>query len=112
LPKNSPTTIDAQLAIVGTEGQINIDCGHAGLSILDVNGQRFPDTAYWPELHGRRVGALRNELEYFAQCVREGRPAEIITPEEAARALMVMEAAERSAIQGTPLEYRDEFEGT
>jgi predicted dehydrogenase len=111
LPQNSPTTIDAQLTIVGTEGQITIDCGHAGLSVLDANGLRYPDTAYWPELHDRRVGALRNELEYFATCVRKGRPAEVITPIEAARAVMVMETAERSASLGTPLEYRDELGG-
>jgi predicted dehydrogenase len=111
LPKNSPTTIDAQLTIVGTEGQITIDCGHAGLSVLDANGLRYPDTAYWPDLHDRRVGALRNELEYFAACVREGRPAEVITPQEAARAVMVMETAERSAGLGMPLEYRDELGG-
>jgi hypothetical protein len=50
-------------------------------------------------------------LEYFATCVRKGRPAEVITPIEAARAVMVMETAERSASLGTPLEYRDELGG-
>ena len=55
------------------------------------------------------LGALRHELDYFAACVREGRRPEIVTPEEAARAVMVMETAERSAKEGMPLEYHDEF---
>jgi predicted dehydrogenase len=109
LPKNAPTTIDAVMQIIGTEGQITIDCGHAGLEILDRDGPHFPDTAYWPEIHGARVGALRHELDYFAACVRKGRQPEVVTPEEAARAVMVMETAERSAATGAPLEYGDEF---
>jgi predicted dehydrogenase len=111
LPKNAPTTIDAVMQIIGTEGQITIDCGHAGLEILDRDGPHFPDTAYWPVIHGARVGALRHELDYFAACAREGRQPEVVTPEEAARAVMVMETAERSAENGTPLEYADEFCG-
>jgi UDP-N-acetylglucosamine 3-dehydrogenase len=110
LPKNAPTTIDAVMQIIGTEGQITIDCGHAGLEVLDREGPHFPDTAYWPVIHGARVGALRHELDYFASCIRERRRPEIVTPEEAARAVMVMEAAERSAATGAPREFRDEFE--
>jgi UDP-N-acetylglucosamine 3-dehydrogenase len=109
LPKNAPTTIDAVMQVIGTEGQITIDCGHAGLEILDRGGAHFPDTAYWPVVHDARVGALRHELDYFASCVREGRRPEVVTPEEAARALMVMETAERSAKEGIPLEYHDSF---
>ncbi|MBW3597146.1 MAG: Gfo/Idh/MocA family oxidoreductase [Planctomycetes bacterium] len=105
LPAKSPTAIDAVLQVVGTEGQITLDCGHAGVSIVDGAGLRFPDTAYWPELHGRRVGALYHELDYFAQCIRDGRRPAIITPEEAARAAAVMETAEHAAAQGLPLEF-------
>jgi predicted dehydrogenase len=97
------------MQIIGTEGQITIDCGHAGLEILDRNGPHFPDTAYWPVIHAARVGALRHELDYFASCVREGRRPEVVTPEDAARAVMVMEAAERSAAEGAPLAYADKF---
>lgn len=109
LPESTPTAIDAVMEIVGTEGRITIDCGHAGLTLLDRQRLHYPDTAYWPILHGHRVGALRYELEYFAHCVREGQRPDVITPEEAARAVLVMEAAERSAALGQPIEYREEW---
>jgi UDP-N-acetylglucosamine 3-dehydrogenase len=109
LPAKAPTTIDAVLQIVGTEGQITLDCGHAGVAILDGAGLHYPDTAYWPDLHGRRVGALLYELEYFARCVREGRRPAIITPEESARAAAVMQTADRSAVEGIPLTFDDAF---
>jgi len=104
LPANTPTTIDAILEIVGTEGQITIDCGHTGLNILTDQGLKMPDTYYWPTQHGRRVGALVNEMAYFTRCIREGRTPEVVTPEDAARAVAVIEAAERSAASGMPQE--------
>jgi hypothetical protein len=34
-------------------------------------------------LHGARGGALREELQYFANCILEERAPTVITPEEA-----------------------------
>jgi UDP-N-acetylglucosamine 3-dehydrogenase len=103
LPPNTPTAIDAQLEIIGTEGSLAIDCGHAGLSILDARGLQWPDTAYWPLQHGQRVGALAHELAYFADCIRQHRRPSVITPEEAANAVLVMATAEASAAAGQPM---------
>jgi len=103
LPKNTPTVIDATLQVIGTDGMLTIDCSHTGLTLLDSNGLKMQDTDYWPEQHGSLVGALRNELAYFADCIRTSRHPDVITPEEAARAVRVMEAAERSASQKQPL---------
>jgi len=105
LPENTPTTIDARLEIVGTEGQLSIDCAHAGLTILDPRGQKLPDTVYWPLQYERQIGALSFELTYFADCVRTRQRPLAITPEEAAQAVMVMEAAEASADQGQAVEF-------
>jgi len=104
LPENSPFAIDARLEIIGTEGALYVDCGHAGLAIQDADGLSYPDTAYWPHQHGRPVGALAHELAYFAECVRTGTPPSVITPKEAAWAVIVVEAAERSAADGKPVE--------
>ncbi len=103
LPKNAPTTIDATLQVVGTEGMLTIDCSHTGLTILDVDGAKMQDTDYWPEQHGSIVGVLRNEIAYFADCVRNKQSPTVITPDEAARAVYVMEAAEQSARDGVPI---------
>ena len=109
LPENTPTTIDAVMQVVGTEGQLTIDCAHTGLAILDKSGRRMIDTVYWPQQHGRPVGALVHEVAYFADCIREGRQPDVVTPKEAARAVAVMEAAEQSAAVGAPVEFHDDF---
>ena len=83
---------------------LTIDCSNTGLTILDRHGPKMLDTDYWPEQHGYLVGALANELAYFADCVRRGESPSVMTPLEAARAVMVMEAAEQSAVLGRPVD--------
>lgn len=103
LPPNVPTAIDAILQIVGTNGMLTIDCSQTGLAILDPRGLKMQDTDYWPEQHGVLVGVLQNELRYFADCIRADRAPQVVTPEEAARAVWAMEAAERSAATSEPI---------
>jgi len=109
LPENTPTVIDAKLEVVGTDGMLTIDCSATGLTVLDGRGPKMRDTDYWPEQHGRLVGAIHDELSYFADCIRNDEPPNVITPVEAARAVSVMEAAEQSASSGQPVEFRDPY---
>lgn len=104
LPANAPTVIDAALQVVGTDGMLTINCSHTGLTVLDPSGLKMQDTDYWPAQHGSLVGVLQNEVAYFADCIRRDRVPEVITPEEAARAVHVMEAAERSAVESQPID--------
>lgn len=101
LPENAPTTIDARFEIIGTEGAIYIDCAHAGLAINDRRGWQYPDTMYWPQAGEASTSALAGELAYFARSVRRGERPDIVTPQEAAQAVMVIEAAEQSAQAGS-----------
>jgi len=103
LPQSVPTVIDARLEVVGTEGMLTVDCSDTGLRIVDEFGNRMLDTVYWPEQHGRRTGALADELAYFADCIRRGEQPTVITPQEAANAVRVMETAEASALSGQPI---------
>ena len=48
--------------------------------------------------------AMRDELSYFVDCIRQDREPDVITPSEAARAVRVMEAAERSAETQQPID--------
>ena len=109
LPPNVPTCIDARMEVVGTEGMLTVDCSHGGLTIQDASGRDFPDTMYWPLQHGRQVGALALEIEYFADCIRQRRAPRVITPVEAARAVAVMECAEASAAIGQPVPFDSPF---
>ena len=102
LPANSPYQIDARMEVIGTDGALYIDCAEAGLTIHDARGASLPDTAYWPEQHGTIIGALAAEIRYFADCVHTATPPTVTTPADAASAVLVMEAAERSALSGLP----------
>lgn len=100
LPDTTPFAIDERMEILGTEGSIHIHEVHPNLSICDQGGWRSPDTTYWPERHGVRAGALREELSYFAQCILDGQRPTIITPDESLEAVRACLAAERSAATG------------
>lgn len=103
LPSNVPTVIDATLQVVGTAGMLTVDCSHTGLTILDADGLKMQDTDYWPEQHGELVGVLQSEVSYFADCIRQDQSPTVITPVEAWRAVRVMEAAEQSARDRSPV---------
>lgn len=105
LPENVSTGIDAKMEIIGTEGKISIDCANTGLAITDSEGTKQPDTVYWPLQHGRQIGALEREIDYFSRCILSGEKPEVIIPFEAARALAVMEIAEQSAFEKRPIPF-------
>ncbi len=100
LPDTTPYTIDARMEVIGTEGALYINCGEAGLAIHDADGIRLPDTLYWPTVGGERFGILRAELRYFANCIREGRMPNRITPEESRAAVALICAATESSETG------------
>jgi len=100
LPDNTTFQIDERMEIIGTEGSIQIHDTFPNFWIFDKDGGRAPDTTYWPQLHGLRAGALRDELTYFVNCVAKGEKATIITPEESLEATRACLAAEESAAKG------------
>jgi UDP-N-acetylglucosamine 3-dehydrogenase len=103
LPEKTPYRIDERMEIIGTEGSLYIQEAPANFSVCDKDGWRSPDTTYWPLLRGARSGALREELDYFANCILDGRKPDIITPEEAREAVRACLAAEESATKGEPV---------
>jgi UDP-N-acetylglucosamine 3-dehydrogenase len=100
LPDKTAFQIDERMEIVGTEGSLHIQETHPNFSLCDRVGWHSPDTTYWPLLHGVRAGALREELQYFTTCIREGRRPEVIKPEESQAAVVACLAAEMSAATG------------
>ena len=100
MPEKTPFDIDERMSIIGTEGFIHIQDTFPNIGICTKDGFRSPDTTYWPELHGRLSGALREEFLYFTRCVQDGTPPTIITPQESMEAVRTTLAAERSAATG------------
>ncbi len=100
LPDTTAFQIDERMEIIGTEGSIHIHETHPNFSVCDAVGWRSPDTTYWPELHGQRAGALRDELSYFVQCLADGKRPDVIEPRESMEAVRACLAAEESARTG------------
>jgi UDP-N-acetylglucosamine 3-dehydrogenase len=104
LPGKSPFQIDERMQIVGTTGSIQIHDTAPNLTFVDQESARYPDTTYWPELHGQRVGALREEWSYFLKCVDEQREPDIVPPDDSRAAVAACLAAEQSAATGGVIE--------
>jgi UDP-N-acetylglucosamine 3-dehydrogenase len=58
LPDNAPFAIDAKMEIIGTEGIINIDNSGNNYFVLTKKGISYPQSTYWPKVHGMRRGYL------------------------------------------------------
>ena len=105
LPDNDPFAIDARMEIVGTEGAIYIDNSGMNYTVLTKKGTSFPQSTYWPKVHGMRRGFLKEEFDYFLKCVAGGKQPTIITPEESRDVVVAMKMAERSAKENRVIEF-------
>lgn len=104
LPENAPFAIDARMEIIGTDGAIYIDNSGSHYTLLTKDGVQFPQSTYWPKVHGLRRGYLKEELDYFLKCVAAGiRPA-VITPEESRLVVAAILKAEQSARENRVVE--------
>jgi len=97
LPDKSPFQIDERMEIVGTTGSIQIHDTTPNLQLVVADTVRFPDTTYWPEIHGQSAGALRDEWAYFLRCIAEDREPTIVPPSDSRAAVTACLAAEQSA---------------
>jgi len=100
LPEGTPFRIHEQFEVIGTEGAIYIHGGDMNLVVQSEQGIDFPDTLYWPTIHGEPAGALRTEMSYFVDCVAKGKKPTVVTPGEARAAVHAASAAEKSARSG------------
>ena len=105
LPENVPFAIDARLEIVGTEGAIYIDNSGVNYTVLTKKGLSYPQSTYWPKVHGMRRGYLKEEFDYFLKCVAKGEQPLIITPQESRDVVVAMRMAELSAKENRVVEF-------
>ena len=97
LPESTPYAIDARMEVIGTEGALYINCAEAGLELHTSDGVQMPDTMYWPNVFGERLGVLRTELRYFANCVLEGSPPDRVPAEDSRDVVALIAAAVESS---------------
>lgn len=110
LPENAPFAIDARMEIIGTEGAIYIDNSGSHYTLLTKDGLSFPQSTYWPKVHGLRRGYLKEEVDYFLKCIASGARPSVITPQESRDVVHAVLMAERSARENRVLEFRSDHE--
>ena len=97
LPEEGGLHIDDGLQVVGTDMTVSLDLSRPVLAGWSKSGYYAPDLAYEPILMGRGVGALREELSYFIDCVIGKRQPERVTAEDGLRAVEVAQAIVEAA---------------
>jgi predicted dehydrogenase len=102
LPQACGLAWDCALSYVGTRACAYVDIRSMGVSVLGGDGATYPDTTYWPLVHGEPAGILRAQDEYFLASLRDGRPS-VQSPAEARAALQAALALERSLYEHQPV---------
>jgi myo-inositol 2-dehydrogenase/D-chiro-inositol 1-dehydrogenase len=101
LPDEVPTGIWARTEVIGTEGIIDLDVRDHGLRMLSRGRWSLPDGLHWPEVNGRIMGDLHEEVRHFVEALRTDRPF-VIAVAEAMRNVAVNDAILRSLASGRP----------
>jgi len=102
MPKGIPCTLDARLEVIGSEGMVRVTVGDEGCTLITPDRATRPDILYGPHLHGQQAGALRTQLEHFADCVVNDR-APLISPQDARAAVQIASAIHDSLRSGAPV---------
>jgi predicted dehydrogenase len=105
MPKGIPCTLDGRLEVIGTEGMVRVTVGDEGCTIIDADRATRPDILYGPLMHDQQAGALRAQLEHFADCVISGKEP-LISPADARAAVEIACAIHDSLHSGAPVYLR------
>ncbi len=101
VPDAAPRPVDALLEISGVKGTVRLDSTNNGVYLWNDEQVRAPETALVHDLPGGLfAGMLSNELRYFCDCVREGRPPDRVPGEDALNAFKLALLAIQSAAAG------------
>jgi len=103
VPAGGANTLDARLEVVGTKGRVAVRVGDESCEVSGHERSQRPDIAYGPEMWGLQGGALRAQLEHFADCVlHDHEPA--VSNADARAAVAVAEAIHQSLATGLPVD--------
>ena len=83
--------------IIGSRATVQIDGAASGYNIWGEDGYASRDLLVHEMRAGRAVGALREELEYFCDCVRTGTAPDYVPFSDAIHGLEIIEAVMCSA---------------
>lgn len=69
LPDDTPGGISASLELVGTTGTATVDSPGTTLTVNGSRGYDRPDVRHWPVVNGRMDGAVRRQIDFFADAI-------------------------------------------
>lgn len=95
----------AALEIVGTKSGAFLDCSDQGFYAVTDDRMSGGDTHLWPEINGRIVGDLRDEIAHFVDALLTGAPF-LQHYREAFDAIPVLDALAESARTGVPVDVK------
>jgi predicted dehydrogenase len=95
----------AALEVVGTRSAAYLDCTDQGFYTVGDEGTAGGDTHLWPEINGRIVGDLADEISHFVEATRTGSPY-LQHHREALAAIPVLDALAESARTNLPVDVR------
>lgn len=105
LPEDVPGGIIAEFELVGTDGTASITVPSDEVE-LHTDGFDRPDTRYWPVVNDRMDGAVRRQIDHFADAIAD--EAQVLaTVEDGVRAQVVAEAARRAIEGDRPVSLED-----
>jgi predicted dehydrogenase len=81
---------------------VRVTVGDEGCTLITPARASRPDILYGPQLHGEPAGALRTQLEHFADCVLHDRQP-LISPQDARAAVATAAAIHESLRSGAPV---------
>jgi predicted dehydrogenase len=100
-PDGLPAGYHAAFEVIGTRSAALLDVRDQGLQMISGEGARAADTHLWPEINGKIVGDLRDEVMHFAEAVATGQPF-VQDYREALQAIRVLDALFASLASGQP----------
>ena len=107
LPENSPSIIDDRMELIGTKGAAYIEPCDKGVKLIEESGAvTYPDSRHWYHVNGLPAGDLSEEILAFVSDILNGRKS-VVTPKQALDSLRVVDAIERSLLEGREIELKE-----
>jgi predicted dehydrogenase len=106
IPDAAGVWLEAELEVIGSEGIARVRLP-GDLSFWLSSGHTLPDTTLVPFGLGTAMGALRDELSYFATCVAHGVEPDRVTADDGIEAVRLALAAADSGARKVAVDLAD-----
>ena len=89
IPNQAGIMTDDAMQVIGSKAVADIHLVPSSLNLWREQGAESVNVTYDATFAGRIWGAIKEEVGYFVDCVRQGKPPTLLRPQEAFEALNV-----------------------